>query len=57
MSLYINSCVVNIVSCIVLCVHIFLQVTFLFFLWGNLKERDHLGDPAPRWDDNIKMDV
>jgi len=25
--------------------------------WGNLKERDHLGDPRRRWEDNIKMDL
>ena len=27
-------------------------------LWkGNLRERDHLGDPRCRWKDNIKMDI
>ena len=25
------------------------------FWWGNLRERDHLGDP--RWEHNIKMDL
>jgi len=26
-------------------------------LWGNLRERDHLGErPRRRWDENIKMD-
>jgi hypothetical protein len=25
--------------------------------WGNLKKRDHLGDPRRRWEDNIKMDL
>ena len=25
------------------------------FWWGNLKERDHLGRPRRRWEDNIKM--
>ncbi len=27
------------------------------FWWGNLKERDILGDPSRRWEDNIKMDL
>ena len=27
------------------------------FRWGNLRERDHLGRPRPRWEDNIKMDL
>ena len=25
------------------------------FWWGNLRERDHLGRPRRRWEDNIKM--
>ena len=25
--------------------------------WGNLRERDHWGDPKRRWEDNIKMDL
>ena len=24
---------------------------------GNLRERDHLGEPICRWEDNIKMDL
>ena len=27
------------------------------FWWGNLRERDHLRDPGPRWENNIKMDL
>ena len=27
------------------------------FWWGNLKERDHLGDPCIDGGDNIKMDL
>ena len=27
------------------------------FGWGNLMERDPLGRPRRRWEDNIKMDV
>jgi hypothetical protein len=27
------------------------------FCWGKLRERDHLGRPRPRWEDNIKMDL
>jgi hypothetical protein len=27
------------------------------FWWVNLSERDHLGDPRRRWEDNIKMDL
>jgi len=27
------------------------------FWWGNLKERDHLGRPRHRWEDNIQMDL
>ena len=23
--------------------------------WGNLRERDHLKDPAVEWEDNVKM--
>jgi hypothetical protein len=26
------------------------------FWWGNLRERDSLGRPRRRWEDNIKMD-
>ena len=25
--------------------------------WGKLRERDHLGRPRRRWEDNIKMDL
>jgi len=25
------------------------------FWWGNLRERDHLGRPRRRWEDNIKI--
>jgi len=25
------------------------------FWWRNLRERDHLGRPRRRWEDNIKM--
>ena len=27
------------------------------FWWGNLRERDHLGKPSRRWEDNIKVDL
>jgi len=27
------------------------------FCWGNLRERDHWGDPGGRWEDNIKTDL
>ena len=27
------------------------------FWWGNLRERDPLGRPRHRWDNNIKMDL
>jgi hypothetical protein len=27
------------------------------FWWGNLRERDHLGGPRRRWEDNINMDI
>ena len=27
------------------------------FWWRNLSERDHLGKPRRRWEDNIKMDL
>jgi hypothetical protein len=27
------------------------------FWWGNLRERDHLGDPGIDGEDNIKMDL
>ena len=27
------------------------------FWWGNLRERDRLGRPRRRWEDNIKMDL
>jgi len=27
------------------------------FQWGNLRERDHLGRPRHRWEDNIRMDL
>jgi hypothetical protein len=25
--------------------------------WGNLREREPLGRPSRRWEDNIKMDL
>jgi len=30
---------------------------YIGFWWGNLRDRDHLGDPGVRWEDNIKMDL
>jgi hypothetical protein len=27
------------------------------FWWGNLRERDHIGGPSHRCEDNIKMDL
>jgi hypothetical protein len=27
------------------------------FWWRNLREKDHLGDPKPKWENNIKMDL
>jgi hypothetical protein len=27
------------------------------FWWGNLSDRDHLGDPVGRWVDNNRWDV
>jgi hypothetical protein len=27
------------------------------FWWGKLRERDHLGRPRHRWEDNINMDL
>ena len=27
------------------------------FWWGNLRERELLGRPRRRWEDNIKMDL
>jgi hypothetical protein len=27
------------------------------FWWGNLRERDHLGDPGVDGEDNIEMDL
>ena len=27
------------------------------FWWENPRERDHLGRPRRRWEDNIKMDL
>ena len=27
------------------------------FWWGNLRERDPLGRPRHRWEDNVKMDL
>jgi len=25
--------------------------------WGHMRDRDNLGRPRPRWEDNIKMDL
>jgi hypothetical protein len=27
------------------------------FWWGDLMERDHLGTPRHKWEDNIMMDL
>jgi len=27
------------------------------FWWRNLRERDHLGRPGRRWEDNIELDI
>jgi len=29
----------------------------IVFWWGNRRERNHLGDPTRRWEDNINMDL
>jgi hypothetical protein len=30
---------------------------YTVFWLGNLRERDHVGDPRRRWEDYIKMDL
>jgi hypothetical protein len=30
---------------------------YIWFWWGNLREKDHFGRPIRTWEDNIKMDL
>jgi len=30
---------------------------YIWFRWGNLRERNHIGGHKHRWEDNIKMDL
>ena len=39
------------------CKYFFFVSNVSVFWRGNLKERDHLVDPARSWEDNIKMDL